>query len=168
MERTGKNNNPLKLILKTVLITAVCVVLLMKVIFNVSYVPTGSMLPTIQLNHICVSWRLPFLFGNPVPERGQIVEFHRDGNRELLVKRVIGLPGDEIRIEAGRLFVNGELLDEPYLLEQPFEGEDMEYIIPEGKLFLLGDNRNGSMDCRMWAEHYIPISNLTGRVAIIF
>lgn len=167
MRQAKKNDSPLKLILKTVLITAACVVLLMKVVFNVSYVPTGSMLPTIQLNHICVSWRLPFLFGDPVPERGQIVEFHRDGNSELLVKRVIGLPGDVIRIEEGQIYVNGELLDEPYLLESPFEGEDTEYIVPDGMLFLLGDNRNGSLDCRVWAEHYISISNLTGKIIVI-
>jgi signal peptidase I len=84
-------------------------------------------------------------------------------NRNLLIKRVIGLPGDTIEIREGSLFRNGELLEEPYLLEQNMYGQ-ASYQVPEDHVFVLGDNRNNSMDSRVIG--FIPIDNIKGTMVL--
>lgn len=89
--------------------------------------------------------------------------FNRMQNRNLLIKRVIGLPGDTIEIREGSLFRNGELLEEPYLLEQNMYGQ-ASYQVPEDHVFVLGDNRNNSMDSRVIG--FIPIDNIKGTMVL--
>ena len=89
--------------------------------------------------------------------------FNRMENRNLLINRVIGLPGDTIEIREGSLFRNGELLEEPYLLEQNMYGQ-ASYQVPEDHVFVLGDNRNNSMDSRVIG--FIPIDNIKGTMVL--
>lgn len=101
-----------------------------------------------------------------VPERGDIVVLNKESfwNGMPIVKRIIAVGGDEINIdfEAGKVWVNDELLDEPYIAEPTHKQEDMEFpqVVPEGCVFVMGDNRNGSTDSRnlllgMVDERYI-------------
>ena len=100
------------------------------------------------------------------PERGDVVVFRwpRD-ERQYFVKRVIGLPGDEIRIRGGEVYRNGELLDEPYV-EQPSGESIVERVVPEGHYYVLGDNRAQSDDSRRWGG--VPEENIVGDVWLAY
>lgn len=85
------------------------------------------------------------------------------------IKRIIGLAGEHIKIENGKVYINGKLLDEPYLKENvstPQNGAFYDVIIPEGCVFVMGDNREASMDSRSFG--CVPISKLESRVWIRF
>jgi signal peptidase I len=85
-----------------------------------------------------------------VPARGDIIAFQHDGpTPETYIKRVIGLPGDRVRIERGTVYVNGVQLSEPYV-RYPDGRSFPEVTIPPNSLYVLGDNRADSDDSRFW------------------
>ena len=105
------------------------------------------------------------------PRRGDIIVFRtdmtaEDGKDKNLVKRIIGLPGDIIEIEDGEVFLNGELLEEPYLNEQLMSGDMEEMIVPDGTFFCMGDNRGVSQDSRDSIIGCIPKEDVLGRVIV--
>lgn len=112
-------------------------------------IPTGSMIPTIAINDHLIINRVPLYFTDPKP--GEIVVFHHEKE---LIKRVIGTPGDTLDIRDGDVYINNQLLDEPYLYEPnstySFMVENVEFPLelPEDMYFLMGDNRNNSEDSR--------------------
>lgn len=131
-------------------------------------IPTGSMEPTIQVNDRILANRMIYHFRDI--ERGDIIVFDPPAYPGVdtstpYVKRVVGLPGDTVEVRDGMTFVNGEefvvdqVEDRPYYLR----GED---TVPEGMLFVLGDNRNSSQDSHVWG--YLPIENVIGRADIIY
>jgi signal peptidase I len=83
-------------------------------------------------------------------KRGDVVVFPYPLDREDdFIKRVIGLPGDRIAIQGGDVYVNGEVIQEDYLAEPTF-GNEPEFVVPEGHVYVMGDNRNDSSDSRVW------------------
>lgn len=95
------------------------------------------------------------------PAHGDIIAFHHDGpTAETFIKRVIGLPGDRIRIDRGRVFVNGAPLDEPYV-RFPDDRSFAEVTVPAGSLYVLGDNRADSEDSRAFG--FVAQSEVMGR-----
>ena len=149
------------------LVTVAVVFLLFRVVLQLSYVPTGSMETTIPTKSLLIGFRLPYVVSDPVPVRGNIVTFWSDEEQTVLVKRVIGLPGDTVSFKGGFVYINGEKLNEDYL---PVSGittsETESFEVPEGCLFFLGDNRSGSNDARYWEESYIPVGNVKARVLL--
>lgn len=107
---------------------------------------------------------------NSVPLRSDVVVFPYvdDQGETQFIKRVIGLPGETIRISNGIVYVNGEILPEPYISTNvytqgnEFIPEDTSVVIPDGTLVVLGDNRSYSSDSRFWG--FLPIENITGKV----
>jgi signal peptidase I len=135
-------------------------------------------------------WLLPYR----AVARGDIVVFHHP-DPPFLVKRVVGLPGDRLRIEDGRVTVNGQALDEPYAAFEPtasnpfrddFPGKvytdpqvdptwwrqmqsltrEGELVVPPGQYFVLGDNRNHSKDSRFWG--FVPRQAIVARPLVIY
>lgn len=102
------------------------------------------------------------------PKRGEVVIFRAPGREEVdFIKRIVGLPGERLKIENGRLVVNGEVLAETYLPEDSLtitgsyfdEGEEI--ILPDNAYFVFGDNRSHSSDSREWGP--VPAENIVGR-----
>ena len=122
-----------------------------------------SMVPTLQNGEYVLVNRLAYR--NSLPERGDIIVFESTQVSDLdLIKRVIGLPGDTIKIFGGEVRVNDQVLDEPYIAAAPaYNGE---WNVPEGNLFVLGDNRNDSSDSHAWG--LLPIENVIGKAILIY
>lgn len=122
-----------------------------------------SMLPTLKDGEFVLVNRLAYRIGEPA--RGDIVVFRSTTNFDLdLIKRVIGVPGDEVRVADGRVIVNGLVLTEPYINAEPrYSGE---WSVPQGYLFVLGDNRNDSSDSHAWG--LLPLQNVIGKGILIY
>jgi signal peptidase I len=93
-----------------------------------------------------------------------VFKYPPDPSREPYIKRVIGLPGDLVRIENGSVSINGKLLSEPYLTVATQQGG--EWRVPQGNLFVMGDNRNNSSDSRAWGM--VPLENVIGKALVIY
>ena len=150
-----------------VAMTLLVVLIVFKVIFELSWVPSGSMETTIPTKSLQICWRLPYFFGNPAAERGQILTFRSDERNEIMVKRVIGLPGETVSFADGFVYIDGRLLDETYLGSQlGYTFSDTAFTVPEGCVFFMGDNRPGSFDARYWNDPYIPFAKLNSKVLV--
>jgi len=122
-----------------------------------------SMLPTLENGEFVLVNRLAYRVGEPT--RGDIVVFRSTTQLDLdLIKRVIGMPGDQVRVADGQVNVNGVALSEPYINAQPRYSGD--WSVPEGYLFVLGDNRNDSSDSHAWG--LLPIKNVIGKAMLIY
>lgn len=156
----------LPFILETVIdlaIIGLLVVLIRSFIASPFQVHGSSMCPTFNYeNGICetdygeylIISKFKYLFGNP--QRGDIVVFEppnqpKGSAQEFFIKRVIGLPGETVEISNGKVYINGKKLDEPYLKGKetfPASGTSQKYEVPEEKYFVMGDNRDHSIDSR--------------------
>jgi signal peptidase I len=127
-------------------------------------VESTSMMPTLNPSDYVVVNKLAYKLGNP--KRGDIIVFKYppDPTQIPYIKRVIGLPGDQVHIADGKVYINGILLNEPYLKVTTKQGGD--WTVPEGDLFVLGDNRNGSSDSRAWG--WVPLGNVIGKAEVIY
>jgi signal peptidase I len=125
-----------------------------------------SMMNTLQPNDYIFLSKQAYTFGDV--ERGDIVVFHSEledesGVKKNLIKRVIGLPGDMIGIHDGSVYRNGKELVEPYTRDGYTNGFMEETMVPEGKLFLMGDNRQESTDSRSSDVGFVSQSTLVGK-----
>ncbi len=151
------------IIIATFLILFTCVI-------SINKVPSTSMEPTIAPTSFIINWRLPFLVGDPIPDHGDIVVFKSaGGDHRYLVKRVIGVPGDQISFAGGYVFRNGEKLVEPYLqTEGETYSETERYSVPDGCIFVLGDNRLSSKDSRFMENPFIPVKSIVAKEIVSF
>lgn len=105
------------------------------------------------------------------PKHGDVIVFESQlldekGNKKNLIKRIIGLPGDEIEIMDGYVYRNGEKIDEPYVKEEGLSGEMIKVQVPEKSFFVMGDNRGVSRDSRDPDVGCIKEDTLVGKVVI--
>jgi len=122
----------------------------------------SSMNPTLLDGEYLVINNLSYLLDEP--EVGDIIVFRHPRNELNLIKRVIGLPGDNVKIDNGTVWVNGEALDEPYIAASPnYSGE---WDVPPDTIFVLGDNRNNSSDSHSWG--FLPEENLLGKAFFVY
>lgn len=149
------------------IVTVAVIVVLFKVIFQLSWVPSGSMETTIPEDTLLISWQLPYMVSDPTPQRGDIVTFWSDELGKVLVKRVIGLPGDTITFADGYVYINGEKLEEEYLPVKGVTECDKSFTVPEGCFFPMGDNRTGSNDARSWANPYVKVSAIQAKPFLV-
>ncbi|WP_213804229.1 signal peptidase I [Granulicella sp. dw_53] len=166
-------------------------------------IPSGSMEPTLLIGdfllvnkHSLGFDESNFILPPTSIRRGEIIIFHYpiDPNMHL-IKRVVGVPGDHLRLHEGHVYINGQLLTEPYAIYRPSTPDNFrdnfprlqstspdidpawwikmhqlidhgELIIPTGNYFVLGDNRNGSEDSRYWG--FVPRSAIVGKPMLIY
>lgn len=159
------NKSVVKEILSWVLVFAIAFVaafLIKRFVIYTVEVPTGSMIDTIRIGDKIMTSRLSYVFGDP--KRGDVVVFTHDpeGIDKDYIKRIIGLPGETIEGHDGKIYINGEPINEPYLYEEML-GEFGPYEIPEDCYFMMGDNRNNSGDCRYWEDKFINRDQFIGK-----
>lgn len=127
-----------------------------------------SMYPTLDHNDYLIINRMAYKFGEP--SRGDIIVFstnlkQENGENKDLVKRVIGVEGDHLKIENSNVYINDELIDEPYIHENYTEGS-VDMTIPENMIFAMGDNRENSKDSRMSDVGLVPEDHVMGKVMV--
>lgn len=123
----------------------------------------ASMEPTLVSGEYVIVNRISYRLGSP--KRGDIIVFHfpRDPKEEY-IKRVIGLPGDEVEVKNNAVYVNGQHLDESYLkVTTNYIGT---WKVPESQLFVLGDNRNNSSDSHDWGT--VPKDYVVGKAILVY
>lgn len=119
-----------------------------------------SMFPTLHDGEYVLVNRLAYRLGKP--ERGDVIIFKHGGTE--YVKRIIGLPGDEIKIGNGQVIVNGHPLEEPYINAAPtYQGN---WVVPEDRFFVLGDNRNSSSDSHQWG--FVAENDVVGKAIMVY
>lgn len=165
--------------IKSLLIDLVIAVILASIVLSFirpTVVRQTSMENTLHNNDYMIMYKRAY--ANHDPERGDIVIFQSSlpeddsGRDKLLIKRVIGLPGDEISIIDSRLYINGEFYKEDYLKDEdytpaidiPLDGESIK--VPEGMLFAMGDNRGGSVDSRDASVGLVSMDQVRGKVIL--
>jgi signal peptidase I len=171
------------------LVVALTVAVLIKTfLIQPFYIPTESMLPTIEVNDRVMVSKLSYRFGQP--QRGDIVVFLsplnydpdsesildkvgrnvleavgiRTASADDLIKRVVAVEGDTVEVKEGSLFVNGEQVAEPYVLEQGVMPDFAAQEVPQGSVFVMGDNRRISYDSRVFGA--IPLDYVLGKAVI--
>ncbi len=141
-----------------------------------------SMKETLFDGEYIVVSKLEYLLGEP--QKGDIVVFHPPHNEdEFYIKRVLGIPGDQVQLKAGEVWVNGEKIDEDYLTkglktclvarQKSCSTDDKSYTVPEGKYFVLGDNRDHSSDSRSWYDDenrpdpFVSLDQIQGKTRVV-
>jgi signal peptidase I len=164
-----KQDNPqtksaLREFVETIAITLVIYVLVRFFLFETYRVVGHSMDPTLEDNQFLVVDKVSYRLHEPT--RGDIIVF-RDPNddKRKLIKRVIGLPGEVVEIQDGQVLIDGQPLDESYIVD-PGRYSEPPTEVPPGQYFVLGDNRNNSSDSHYWGT--FPRQRIVGRARISY
>lgn len=154
---------------QTLILALVLTFVLRTYVVEAREIPTGSMQPTLEIGDRLMVEKVTYRFSGI--ERGDIVVFApppevQDKDIKLdWIKRVIGLPGDAIEVSHGKVFLNGEPLNEPYIAQEPAYVYSP-VVVPAGYVFVMGDNRNNSRDSTEWG--FLPTANIKGRAFLRF
>lgn len=149
--------------IKMILFVVIFVFIVNNLLIINAKIPSESMENTIMTGDQIFGNRLSYL--NKDPERYDIVIFkYPDNEEKLFIKRVIGLPGETVKIVDGKVYINDNEapLDDSFLPE-PMEGSFGPYEVPENGYFMLGDNRNWSKDSRFWNNTYVTREQILGK-----
>ena len=145
----------------------VSALLLIHFIVRSYYIPSGSMIPTLQIRDYILVNELQYRFCSPA--RGDVAVFHPPdsyhGDKEDLIKRVVGIEGDTIEVRGGQLYRNDQAVVEGYIKE-PIAQDFPPFRVKPGRVFMMGDNRNDSYDSRYWGD--VPLENYVGKAEFIF
>lgn len=167
------------------LVTAVVVALLLKAfIIQAFRIPSGSMIPTLDVGDQILVYKLSYGLRSPFgdhywirfhgPSRGDVVVFRypKDESKDF-IKRVIGVPGDHVSVRKKIVYINGRPLKESYIQYiQPFETDQpdrdnmAERVVPPGKYFVMGDNRDDSYDSRFWG--FVKRDKILGKAVLVY
>lgn len=178
-DQTVEKANPIKNEawewIKALLIAAALVFFIRWLIFAPFIVEGPSMEPNFYTGERLIVNKLIYKFSNP--ERGEVLVFRATKDKDY-IKRVIALPGEKVRVEGDKVFVNGQLLDEPYLKQaldeavkqgKPYNTRNYpEQTVPEGSIFVMGDNRSNSSDSRDSSVGFVRYEQIVGRADLIF
>ena len=135
------------------------------------FIPSNSMDPTLHIGDRLLIEKVSYRFHRPhygdivvfePPPQLQAIGYRRE---QAFIKRVIGLPGDTIRVSQGQVYRNQQPLNEPYILASP-QYEMRSVTVPDDALFVMGDNRNDSNDSHIWG--FLPMGNVIGHATLRF
>jgi signal peptidase I len=165
--RRRKGRSGLRDLFVTLLVAFVLVFGVVRPFIVAAYwVPTESMVPTLEVGDRVFANKFIYRFAEP--ERGDIVVFEDvEGGEDDLIKRVVAVAGDRVRVNAGMLKVDGEFQEEPYVKPQFPDGNIYgPEKVPEGYVFVMGDNRGNSADSRAFG--LLPVENIEGEAFVRF
>ncbi len=155
----------LREVLETILPALLIALLINVFVGQATRVEGQSMEPNLHSNQRLVVEKLSYRFHGP--ERFDVVVLKLpDQSDELLIKRVVGLPGEKVEIRDGHVYINGELLEEPFLTEGMHPGRNITVTVPPLHVYVLGDNRNHSNDSRSFGP--VPLENVVGRAWVSY
>lgn len=176
-EQTGSKSELMEWI-KSLLIAAAVVFLMRWLLFSPFIVDGESMQPNFQHGERMIVNKL--IYDIREPRRGEVIVFLAPEGKDY-IKRVIGRPGDRVRVEGDRVYVNDEAIEEPYLQEmldraaqsgQPYNNGFYRFFdevtVPEDALFVLGDNRPRSKDSRSPDVGFVPYDKIVGRADVVY
>ncbi len=173
--------------LEAIVIAVLLALMIRTVVIQAFTIPSGSMMDTllvgdyILVNKFIYGSEIPFtnrhLPGIRQPRRSDIIVFRypQDESRDF-IKRIIGAPGDTVQVRDNRVYVNGQLLEEPYVRPGSFPATPSNHcsyvyacepiVVPPGSYFVMGDNRDNSQDSRYWG--FVKRSKIRGKAFIIY
>ena len=151
-------------LLEAIAIAIVISAILIIFVVQAFYIPSESMEPTLKPGDRILVNKFIYNFRDPKRQEIIVFDYPLEPDRKF-VKRVIATPGDRVKIKEGKVFVNGEQLEEEYVPEDSYT-DFAEVKVPENNYFVLGDNRNNSKDSRYWG--FVPEDNIVGHPIIIF
>lgn len=142
---------------------AVIVIIIFKCLLMITFVPSESMEDTIRTGDMVLCTR----FDAKKINRYDIMVFKAPDEDVYYIKRVIGLPGETITVENGKVYADGVELDDSFVEGEMDNKGDGIYEVPGDCYFMMGDNRNNSYDSRFWDSHYVPIDNFVAHARFI-
>jgi len=149
---------------KSILLAVVLAVVIRIFFFQVTIVEGTSMSPTLQNYERLIVNKAIYYFKKP--QKGDIVVFNFSSHKDF-IKRIVALEGDVVEIKNSLLYINGQVWEEPYL-----ESEHMQdfgpAVVPLDHAFVMGDNRNDSMDSRDPAVGYVSLKQIRGKASLVF
>jgi signal peptidase I len=146
-----------------IVLAIILAILINRFLFYKIKVPTPSMYPTIKIGDRIIVTRV---YDKTKLKRGDIVVFYSYELKDTLIKRLIGLPGDEVDIkDNGEVFINGSKSEEPYVVYNEELGK--QFKVPQNKYLFFGDNRASSWDARKWEQPYIDSKDIKGKAQFI-
>ncbi len=154
--------------LKTVGLSVILALGIRTFVAEARYIPSGSMLPTLEINDRLIIDKLGYKFTDP--KRGDVVVFSptdqlKQQYKDAFIKRIIGLPGETVEVNNGQVIIDGDVLSEEYIAEAPQYNWGPE-TVPENSYLVLGDNRNNSYDSHYWG--FVPHNHIIGRAVVRF
>lgn len=148
-----------------IIVLTLLIFFLIRLVVQTYQVDGQSMEPSLNANEYVLINKVAYIF--KAPERGDVIVFHypRDPRVDY-IKRIIGLPGDTVRIDSTHVWVNDKLLDEKAYISAPVNPFAKIWKVPPGQYFVLGDNRPVSDDSRYW--DYVPKANIIGKAVLVY
>jgi signal peptidase I len=158
----GRPRSPRRMAKAAIVLVAVAAAVVLRLwVFETDIVEGNSMVPGLRPGDYILISKL----GRTAPRRFDIITFRAPSGKDVLIKRVVGLPGEFVWIWGGHVFVDGGWLREPYVSKWK-GGFDAPVGVGRDSIYVLGDNRDSSEDSRIWGP--IPLSSVRGRAMLVF
>ena len=150
------------------ILVAIIIAMIIMQFIKPTIVKQRSMEPNFYTNDYLLVNKQAYGLFRQTPELGEVIIFETEmktenGDEKLLIKRVIGVPGDVISIKDGKVSVNGTIIDDSYTKDQYTSGDIEDLVVPENKLFCLGDNRAVSVDSRSPEVGFVDMDQVVGK-----